>query len=56
MKPFTGAQVRNVVLDTAAADFAERTGALAREVLSQGPVSAVSCVGVGPGSNRWSEE
>jgi uncharacterized protein YbjT (DUF2867 family) len=49
-------RVRNAVLDTGAADFAERTAALAREVLSQGPVSAVSCVGVGSGSRRWSEE
>jgi len=49
-------RVRNVVLDTAAADFAGRTAALAREVLSQGPVSAVSCVGVGSGSMLWSEE
>jgi len=49
-------RVRNVVLDTGAADFAECTAVLAREVLSQGPVSAVSCVGVGSGSNRWSEE
>ena len=49
-------RVRNVVLDTGAADFAERTAVLAREVLSQGPVSAVSCVGVGSGSRRWSEE
>jgi NAD dependent epimerase/dehydratase family enzyme len=49
-------RVRNVVLDTSAADFAERTAALARGVLSQGPVSAVSCVGVGSGSMRWSEE
>ncbi len=49
-------RIRNVVLDTGAADFAERTAALAREVLSQGPVSAVSCVGVGSGSMRWSEE
>jgi uncharacterized protein YbjT (DUF2867 family) len=49
-------RVRNVVLDTSAADFAERTAALARAVLSQGPVSAVSCVGVGSGSMRWSEE
>lgn len=49
-------RVRNVVLDTGAADFAQRTGALAREVLSQGPASAVSCVGVGSGSLRWSEE
>src|ERR1700728_2339108 len=49
-------RVRNVVLDTGAADFAERTTAVAREVLSQGPASAVSCVGVGSGSGRWSEE
>jgi len=49
-------RVRNVVLDTGAADFAERTAALACGVSSQGPVSAVSCVGVGSGSMRWSEE
>jgi uncharacterized protein YbjT (DUF2867 family) len=49
-------RVRNVVLDTGAADFAERTATLACEVLSQGPASAVSCVGVGSGSMRWSEE
>src|SRR5271154_1327964 len=50
------ARVRNVVLDTGAADFAQRTASLAREVLSQGAASAVSCVGVGSGSARWSEE
>lgn len=50
------ARVRNVVLDTGAADFAERTAALASAALSAGPVSAVSCVGVGSGSARWSEE
>ncbi|MGB9030592.1 MAG: hypothetical protein WCC27_10775 [Acidobacteriaceae bacterium] len=56
-KPITArSRVRNVVLDTGAADFGERTAALAREVLSQGPVSAVSCAGVGSGSARWSEE
>jgi uncharacterized protein YbjT (DUF2867 family) len=49
-------RVRNVVVDTGAADFAERTAALGREVLGLGPVSAVSCVGVGSGSARWSEE
>jgi uncharacterized protein YbjT (DUF2867 family) len=52
----TRSRVRNIVLDSGAADFAERTAALAREVLSQGPASAVSCVGVGSGSARWSEE
>jgi uncharacterized protein YbjT (DUF2867 family) len=49
-------RVRNVVLDTGAADFAERIAAVGREVLGQGAVSAVSCVGVGSGSARWSEE
>jgi uncharacterized protein YbjT (DUF2867 family) len=49
-------RVRNVVFDTGADDFAERTATVAREVLSQGPLSAVSCVGVGSGSMRWSEE
>jgi len=49
-------RVRNVVVDTGAADFSERTAALGREVLRQGPVSAISCVGVGSGSMRWSEE
>jgi uncharacterized protein YbjT (DUF2867 family) len=49
-------RVRSVVLDTGAADFDERAADLARGVLSQGPVSAVSCVGVGSGSARWSEE
>jgi uncharacterized protein YbjT (DUF2867 family) len=49
-------RVRNVVLDTGAADFAGHTAALAREVLRKGPVSAVSCVGVGSGSALWSEE
>jgi uncharacterized protein YbjT (DUF2867 family) len=49
-------RVRNVVRGTGAGDFAERAAALAREVLSQGPVRALSCVGVGSGSMRWSEE
>jgi hypothetical protein len=49
-------RVRSVVLDTGAAEIAECTAAVAREVLSQGPVSAVSCVGAGFGSIRWSEE
>ncbi|HEY6448563.1 MAG TPA: hypothetical protein VIY53_19065 [Acidobacteriaceae bacterium] len=49
-------RVRNAVLDTSASDFAERTCAVARDVLSQGPASAVSCAGVGSGSSRWSEE
>ncbi len=49
-------RVRNVVLDTGAPDFAERTATVASEALKDGPASAVSCVGVGAGSARWSEE
>jgi uncharacterized protein YbjT (DUF2867 family) len=49
-------RVRNIVLDTAAFDFTDRTTALAREVLSHGPASAISCVGIGSGSMRWTEE
>jgi uncharacterized protein YbjT (DUF2867 family) len=50
------ARVRNVVLDSGAPDFADHIAALAREVLGQGPASAVSCVGIGSGSMRWSED
>jgi uncharacterized protein YbjT (DUF2867 family) len=49
-------RVRNIVLDTGADDFSGRTAVVAREALGQGPVSAVSCVGVGSGSASWSEE
>lgn len=49
-------RIRNVVLDTSATDFAERTASLTREVLNHGPASAISCVGVGSGSMRWTEE
>jgi uncharacterized protein YbjT (DUF2867 family) len=49
-------RVRNVVLDTGTADFADRVSEIARDVLSRGPASAVSCVGIGSGSMKWSEE
>src|SRR5277367_236178 len=48
-------RVRNVVLDTGAAEFAGRITAVARDTLQQGAASGVSCVGVGSGSARWSE-
>jgi len=51
-----GSRVRNVVVDTSAPDFRELTADVVRETLNQGPASAVSCVGVGSGSARWSEE
>lgn len=49
-------RVRNVVLDSGAADFRERVADIARAVLREGPASAVSCAGVGSGSARWSED
>lgn len=49
-------RVRHVVLDSGAADFDARIAAIAREMLAQGPVSAVSCAGIGAGSLRWSEQ
>ena len=49
-------RIRNIVLDTAALDFADRVAAISREVLKQGLASAISCVGVGSGSMRWTEE
>ena len=56
LAPKTGNVYRPKKALTGAPDFAERTAALASGVLSQGPVSVVSCAGVGSGSMRWSEE
>src|SRR6202035_3940370 len=51
------ARLRNVMMDTGAADFEMRVADLAREVVAGGDrVSAVSCVGVGSGSLQWTEE
>ena len=51
------ARLRNVVMDTGAADFEMRVANLAREVVAAGDrVSAVSCVGVGSGSAQWTDE
>ena len=49
-------RVRAVVLDTAASGFADQVAALACETLNHGRLSAVSCVGVGSGSARWTED
>src|SRR4029079_6019536 len=49
-------RVRNIVLDTGAAEFDDRTAAVAREVLNKGRVSAVSCWGVGSWAMRWSDQ
>jgi uncharacterized protein YbjT (DUF2867 family) len=53
-------RVRNVVLDTDAADFAARIKALVGEAAAQnqmlGRISAVSCVGIGSGTAQWRED
>jgi uncharacterized protein YbjT (DUF2867 family) len=51
------ARVRNVVMDTGAPDFEIRVADVTREVAARGDrVCAVSCVGVGSGSARWTED
>lgn len=50
-------RLRQVVLDTAAAGFSADVATLARAMVAQGgPVYAASCVGVGAGSLKWSED
>jgi hypothetical protein len=46
-----------VILDTAAAQFPAEVTKLAQSMVAQGdPVYGASCVGVGKGSMKWSEE
>ena len=50
-------RVRQVILDTAAAQFPAEVSKLAQSMVAQGdPVYGASCVGVGQGSMKWSEE
>ena len=50
-------RVRQVVLETAAAQFPAEVTKLAQNMVEQGdPVCGASCVGVGKGSMKWSEE
>jgi uncharacterized protein YbjT (DUF2867 family) len=50
-------RLRQVVLNTAAAEFPAEVTNLARSMVALGaPVYGASCVGVGKGSNKWSEE
>jgi uncharacterized protein YbjT (DUF2867 family) len=50
-------RIRQVVLDTAAPQFAAEVTALAQEMRAHGdPVYGASCAGVGKGSLDWSEE
>jgi uncharacterized protein YbjT (DUF2867 family) len=53
----TAPRLRQVVMDTASARFVDEVEALARFVVAQGDrVVAASCVGVGSGSLKWSED
>ena len=50
-------RVRQVILDTASAEFPAQVTQLAQGMVAQGdPVYGASCVGVGKGSMKWSEE
>lgn len=50
-------RVRQVILDTKADAFSDEVTRLAQGMVAQGdPVYAASCVGVGSGSMKWSEE
>ena len=50
-------RVRGVILDTAAAQFPDEVTKLAAGMAALGdPVYGASCVGVGKGSMKWSEE
>jgi uncharacterized protein YbjT (DUF2867 family) len=52
-----GHRLRQVILDTAAAEFPAEVSTLARSMLALGdPVYGASCVGVGKGSRQWGEE
>jgi uncharacterized protein YbjT (DUF2867 family) len=53
----TRPRVRQVTLDTAAAQFPRDVTDLARTIVAHGdPVYGASCVGVGSGSLQWSED
>src|SRR4029077_914204 len=55
--PAADARVRQVILDTAAARFPAEVTKLAQSMVAQGdPVYGASCIGVGKGSMKWSEE
>jgi uncharacterized protein YbjT (DUF2867 family) len=57
LSPTTNSRVRQVIMDTAAAQFPADVTKLAQSMIAQGdPVYGASCVGVGKGSMKWSDE
>ena len=57
VSPAADSRVRQVIVDTAAAQFSEDVTMLAQSMVAKGDaVHGASCVGVGTGSLSWSEE
>ena len=55
--PTADPRLRQVILDTAAPQFPAEVTKLAQSMVAKGdPVHGASCVGVGQGSMKWSEE
>ena len=51
------ARLRQVIMDTGAANFAAQIAELGRTCGAEGePLYAASCIGIGKGSQQWSEE
>jgi len=57
LSELAGLKVRQVILDTSSAEFETQIFELAKELAAHGDrVCGASCVGVGAGSNTWTEE
>ena len=51
------ARLRQVIMDTSATDFDRKIAEVARICSAQGePLYAASCIGIGKGSQQWSEQ
>src|SRR3984885_6392444 len=56
ISPAADARLRQVIMDTSAIKFASEIAELARARSAQGePLYAASCIGIGKGSQQWSE-
>lgn len=50
------ARLRQVIMDTSAANFANEIAELASTCAPNEPLYAASCIGIGKGSGQWNEE
>jgi uncharacterized protein YbjT (DUF2867 family) len=50
------ARLRQVIMDTSAANFANEIAELASTCALSDPLYAASCIGIGKGSGQWNEE